>query len=158
VTRGRAWRLAGVTAGAFVVLDQATKQIAIHNIERGDSVNVFFGIDLVNIRNEGVAFGALGGGGPLIAVLVTVALAALVAYFSLRARTPGLWLPVGVIVGSALGNLADRARIGAVIDFIDPAFWPAFNVADIGIVVGILGMFYVIDRGDRGPRTADRGT
>jgi lipoprotein signal peptidase len=62
-----------------------------------------------------------------------------------------------VIVGSALGNLADRARIGAVIDFIDPAFWPAFNVADIGIVVGILGLFYVLEARDRGPRTADRG-
>jgi signal peptidase II len=157
VTRGRAWQLAGVTAGLLVVLDQATKQIAIHNIDRGDEVNVFFGIDLVNIRNEGVAFGALGGGGALIVVLVAVALTALLAYFTMRARTPWLWLPVGVIVGSALGNLADRARIGAVIDFIDPAFWPAFNVADIGIVVGILGLFYVLEARDRGPRTADRG-
>jgi signal peptidase II len=145
LTRGRAWRLAAVAAGVSVALDQATKQIAIHNIDRGEEVNVFFGIDLANIRNEGVAFGALGGGGPLIAVLVTAALAALVAFFSLRAATPGLWLPVGVIVGSALGNLADRARIGAVIDFIDPAFWPAFNLADIGIVLGILGLFYVLE-------------
>jgi signal peptidase II len=145
LTRERAWRLAAVVAGVFVALDQATKQIAIHNIDRGEDVNVFFGIDLVNIRNEGVAFGALGGGGPLIAVLVSGALAALVAFFSLRARTPALWLPVGVIVGSALGNLADRARIGAVIDFIDPAFWPAFNLADIGIVLGILGLFYVLE-------------
>jgi signal peptidase II len=145
VTRGRAWRLAAVVAGVFVTLDQATKQIAIHNIDRGEEVNVFFGIDLVNIRNEGVAFGVLGGGGALIAVLVGVALAALLAYFSVRADTPGLWLPVGVIVGSAVGNLADRARIGAVIDFIDPALWPAFNLADIGIVLGILGMFYVLE-------------
>ena len=79
MTRGRAWRLAAVAAGAFVALDQATKQIAIHNIDRGEEVNVFFGIDLVNIRNEGVAFGALGGGGALIAVLVGIALAALIA-------------------------------------------------------------------------------
>ena len=43
---------------------------------------------------------------------------------------PLLWLPVGLLLGGALGNLADRAREGAVIDFIDPVAWPAFNLAD----------------------------
>ena len=144
--RGRAWRLALLTAGAFLALDQVTKQIAIAAIDRGDSVNVFFGLDLTNVRNDGVAFGALSGGGALVTVLTVLALASLVGYFALRADTPWLWLPVGVIAGGALGNLADRAREGAVIDFIDPAFWPAFNVADMGIVLGILGLFYVVER------------
>ena len=143
--RGRAWRLAAATAGVVMAADQITKQLAINSLDPGDKVNVFFGIDLVSVRNTGVAFGALSGGGWLVTVLTFVALSFLVGYFALRADTPGLWIPVGMILGGALGNLADRAREGAVIDFIDPAFWPAFNVADVMIVVGILGLLYVAD-------------
>jgi signal peptidase II len=129
----------------FLAADQATKQLVVHSVDRGDKINIFFGVDLTNVRNNGVAFGVLSGGGALITVLTLVALAALVTYFAMRATTPWLWLPVGVIVGGALGNLLDRAREGAVIDFIDPAFWPAFNLADTGIVIGILGLLYVIE-------------
>src|SRR4051794_9830018 len=135
-----------MVAGLFIVLDQATKQLAASAIDRGDSRNVFFGIDLTNVRNTGVAFGAFAGGGALVSVLTVAALALLFGYFLLRSRTPWLWLPVGVIAGGALGNLADRARDGAVIDFIDPVLWPAFNLADMGIVIGILGLLYVVDR------------
>jgi signal peptidase II len=145
VTRERAWRLAAIAAAAFVVADQATKQLVIGSIARGESRNVFFGIDLTNTRNNGVAFGALAGGGAIITVLTLGALTLLVVYFALRSSTPWLWLPTGVILGGALGNLADRARDGAVIDFIDPSFWPAFNLADVGVVVGILGLLYVIE-------------
>jgi signal peptidase II len=146
MTRERAWRLAAVTAALFMALDQAVKQIVVHAIAPGDSVNVFFGIDLTDVRNTGVAFGALSGGGAVVTALTVLALTFLVGYFVLRAATPWLWLPVGVILGGALGNLADRAREGAVIDFIDPVLWPAFNLADAGIVIGILGLLYVVDK------------
>jgi signal peptidase II len=146
VTAAAAWRRAALAAAVFLALDQLTKQIAIHAIDRGDSVNVFFGLDLTNVRNTGVAFGAFAGGGALVTVLTLAALTLLVVFFALRSTTPWLWLPVGVILGGALGNLLDRAREGAVIDFIDPSFWPAFNLADMGIVVGILGLLYVVDR------------
>jgi signal peptidase II len=145
VTRERAWRLAAVAAAAAFTADQITKQIVVHSIARGDKRNVFFGIDLTNTRNNGVAFGALAGGGALITLLIAAALSLLLAYFALHATTPWLWLPTGVILGSALGNLADRARDGAVIDFIDPAFWPAFNLADAGVVIGIFGLLYVVE-------------
>jgi signal peptidase II len=146
MTRERAWRFAAIAAAAAFTADQITKQIVVHSIARGDKRNVFFGIDLTNTRNNGVAFGALAGGGALITVLIAVALSLLVAYFALHASTPWLWLPTGVILGSAFGNLADRARDGAVIDFIDPAFWPAFNLADAGVVLGILGVLYVVEK------------
>jgi signal peptidase II len=146
MTKGEAWRRAAIVAGIFIVLDQATKQIAIASIDRGDSINVFFGIDLTNVRNTGVAFGAFAGGGALVSLLTVAALTLLGVYFVLRADTPWLWLPTGIIAGGALGNLADRARDGAVIDFIDPVLWPAFNLADMGIVLGILGLLYVVDR------------
>src|SRR5947208_16738809 len=141
----RAWRLAAVTTAVVVALDQITKQIALASIAPGESENVFFGLDITNIRNTGVAFGALKGAGLLVLALTILALAALLVYFALHPTKPGLWLPVGMVVGGALGNLADRARIGAVIDFIDPKFWPAFNVADAAIVLGILGLLYVIE-------------
>jgi signal peptidase II len=150
-------RLAGVaravaTAGVVVALDQATKQAAVHSLSRGEKVNVFFGLDLTNTRNKGVAFGALEGGGLLVAVLIGVALALVLGYFALNAARPGLWFPVGLLLGGALGNLADRAREGAVIDFIDPIAWPAFNLADVSIVVGVVVLLYLLEAG----RDADR--
>ena len=144
----RAWRLAAVTAALVVAADQALKQVVVASIARGESENVFFGIDLTYVRNEGVAFGALGDGGALVAALTAAALSLLTLYFALNARRPLLWLPVGAVAGGALGNLADRAREGSVIDYVDPAFWPAFNLADAAIVLGILGLLYVIE----GPR------
>src|SRR6059058_3147676 len=141
----RAWRLALATAAIVVELDQITKQAAAASVARGDSVNVFFALDVTNIRNKGIAFGALKGAGLVVLALTLVALGALLAYFAFNPTRRLLWLPVGMVAGGALGNLADRARIGAVIDWIDPTFWPAFNVADATIVLGILGLLYVIE-------------
>jgi len=139
--------LARATAvvGLTVLADQVTKAIAVASLERGEHVNVFLGLDMTYVRNEGVAFGALSGGGPLLVTLITLALAGLVAYFVANSNVPLLWLPVGLILGGALGNLADRARDGAVVDFIDPIAWPAFNLADAAIVVGVLGLVYVAE-------------
>jgi signal peptidase II len=140
------------TAGVVVAVDQATKQVVISGIDRGEQVNVFLGLDLTNARNTGVAFGALEGGGAVVAVLIGLSLALLLGYFALNREKPWLWLPVGMLVGGALGNLADRARLGAVIDFIDPVAWPAFNVADSCIVVGVLALLYVVEGRDRRAR------
>jgi signal peptidase II len=142
-TRGLA--RAAATCGLVVALDQATKQLVDTRIARGDSVNVFFGLDITNTRNTGVAFGALKGGGLVVAILIGVSLALLIGYFVANRDMPWLWLPVGLLLGGALGNLADRARSGAVIDFIDPVAWPAFNVADACIVVGVLGLLWVVE-------------
>ena len=141
----RAWRLAAAAAAVVVALDQIVKQIVVSELARGEERNVFFGLDLTYVRNEGVAFGALGDGGALIAVLTGVALALLLAYFAANSGRRWLWLPVGAVLGGALGNLADRAREGSVIDYVDPKFWPAFNLADVAIVIGVLGLLYVIE-------------
>ncbi len=131
--------------GLTVLVDQVTKAIAVASLDRGEEVNVFLGLDMTHVRNEGVAFGALSGGGPALVVVIALALSGLLAYFALNSELRFLWLPVGLILGGALGNLADRAREGAVIDFIDPIAWPAFNVADTAIVVGVLGLLYVVE-------------
>jgi len=145
VSRAAGWGRAAATLAVVLVADQATKAAAVARIERGEVVNVFFGIDLTNTRNRGVAFGALQGSATVVGVLIAAALVLLLAYFAFNASRPHLWLPVGLLLGGAVGNLVDRAREGAVIDFIDPTFWPAFNLADASIVVGVLALLYVVE-------------
>ena len=139
------WRRALIVAGLVVLADQATKAAIVATRAVGETDSVFLGSELNHVRNSGVAFGALADGGALVWVLVGVAISALVAYFAFRADRRWLWLPVGAVFGGAVGNLADRAREGAVIDFIDPVVWPAFNVADVAIVIGIFGFVYVAE-------------
>jgi signal peptidase II len=141
------------TAGVVVALDQATKQLAANGVERGEKVSVFPGLEIANTRNTGVAFGVFAGGGLVVGVLIGLALLLLIAYFLRHSDVPWLWLPVGMLLGGALGNLADRAREGAVIDFIDPVAWPAFNVADSCIVVGVFLLLWVVERSARRAKT-----
>jgi signal peptidase II len=152
LTRRGAWGRAVLAAALFMALDQATKQIVMHSLDRNESMNVFFGIELTNVRNKGVAFGALGKGGALVTLLTLAAISLLIVYFALHSTRPWLWLPVGAIAGGAFGNLLDRVRQGSVTDFIDPMLWPAFNVADAEIVIGILALLYVIEGPPRGKR------
>ena len=140
------------TAGLVVAVDQVTKQLVVTNIAQAEQVSVIPGLDLTYTRNTGVAFGALAGGGLIVALLIGLSLALLVGYFAANKDKPLLWLPVGMLLGGALGNLADRAREGAVVDFIDPVAWPAFNFADSCIVVGVLLLLWVVER--RPPRSA----
>jgi signal peptidase II len=141
----RAWRLALLAAAAVVLVDQVSKRIVVDSLDRGEHVKFFLGIELTHVRNKGVAFGALGGGGALVTVVTVAAVVLLAVYFAFHTAKPWLWLPFGVVAGGALGNLADRLREGSVVDWIDPIFWPAFNFADIAIVVGILGLLYVLE-------------
>jgi signal peptidase II len=145
VSRAVGWARAAATLAVVLAADQATKALAVARIDRGEEVNVFFGLDLTNTRNRGVAFGALEDSATIVGVLIGAALVLLVGYFALHASRPMLWLPVGMLLGGAVGNLVDRVREGAVIDFIDPTFWPAFNVADASIVIGVLALLYVVE-------------
>jgi signal peptidase II len=144
-SRAGGWLRLLAAVVAVIGLDQLTKRLAISALDRGESVNVFLGLDLTNTRNSGVAFGALQGSGTIVALLIACALLALVAYFAVNAGRPWLWLPAGLLLGGALGNLIDRIREGAVVDFVDPIAWPAFNLADACIVVGVLVLLYVVE-------------
>ena len=144
-SRAGGWLRLLAAVAVVIGLDQLSKQVAIAAVERGDSVNVFLGLDITNTRNTGVAFGALQGSDTIIPLLIGCALLALVAYFAANAGRPWLWLPAGLLLGGAVGNLIDRIREGAVIDFVDPIAWPAFNLADSCIVVGVLVLLYVVE-------------
>jgi lipoprotein signal peptidase len=142
--RAAAWARMLITAISVLLLDQGSKQLVINSLERGEKRNVFIGLDLTNVRNDGIAFG-IGSGGTVIAVITAAALTLLIVWFAAHSTTPRMWLPVGALLGGALGNLADRARDGAVVDFIDFVAWPAFNLADTAIVLGLLGLLYVAE-------------
>jgi signal peptidase II len=145
MSKSRGWALTLATVGVVMVLDQITKAWVRADIAPHERINVFFGIDLTHVTNTGVAFGALSGSGALVFAAVLLAMAGLLIYFALHASRPMLWLPVGMVFGGALGNLSDRVRIDGVTDFIDPVLWPAFNVADMCIVIGVLGVLYLAE-------------
>ncbi len=140
-----AWLAAAGVLAAVVALDQATKALVRANLPRGQHRDLVLGIDLVQVHNRGIAFGLLTNGGTLLTVVTFAALALLLVYFALHATRPLLWLPTGLLLGGAIGNLVDRARLGAVTDFIDPPLWPAFNLADAAITIGVLALLVSLD-------------
>jgi signal peptidase II len=136
---------AGLVAAAAVAADQASKALVRTTIERGDQVDLILGIHLVNVRNRGIAFGMFSGGGVLLVLFALAALTALLVFFARHRDRPLVWLPTGLLIGGATGNLIDRTREGGVTDFIDLPAWPAFNVADICITFGVLTLLYVLE-------------
>ena len=144
-----AWARVAAVAAGVVALDQATKALVRAAVDEGERIAVFPGVEIVHTRNTGVAFGALSGGGAIVTVVVALALVALLGYFATHVRRPLFWLPTGMLLGGAIGNVIDRVRDGAVTDFIQiPLGFPAFNVADMSITIGVLALLYVLERDD----------
>lgn len=141
----RAFGCALLVTATVVALDRLTKHLVVSGIAVGEVHKFLPAINLVHVRNSGVAFGFFSGGGALVLVLTLIALSALVTFFILRPRRRLLWLPTGLIVGGAIGNLIDRLSSGAVTDFIKLPLWPAFNVADSAITLGVLALLYVLE-------------
>jgi signal peptidase II len=142
-----------LVAAGVVALDQATKALVRATVARGDREAVFPGVEIVHTRNTGVAFGALAGGGAIVTVVIALALVALLGYFATHVRRPLVWLPTGMLLGGAIGNVVDRVRDGGVTDFVQlPLGFPPFNVADMSITFGVLVLLYVLERQDAAPR------
>ncbi len=134
-----------VVAAVVVGLDQLTKHTIAAGIRPGQVEKFLPAINFVHDRNTGVAFSLFQGGGVLVLVFTLIALAVLVGYLALRPERPWLWLPTGMLIGGALGNLIDRLANGAVTDFIKLPAWPAFNVADMSITFGVLALVWVLE-------------
>jgi signal peptidase II len=147
--RAAAFARAGAVVVAVLIVDQVTKQLVRSGITEGDVDKLLPGVKLVHVRNTGVAFSLLSGGGTLVLVFTFLALAVLLGYLALRPDRRLLWLPTGMLVGGAIGNLIDRVASGAVTDFIKLPAWPAFNVADISITFGVVVLLWVLE-GRRG--------
>jgi signal peptidase II len=150
--RTGAFLRAALLLTVVIGIDQLTKHLVRSGIDVGDSKKFLPAINLVHVRNKGVAFGFLSGGGVLVLVFTGLALGALLVYFVLRPTKRGLWVPTGLLIGGAIGNLIDRIAHGAVTDFIKLPGWPAFNIADMAITFGVLSLLWVLEgaRGDGG--------
>jgi signal peptidase II len=136
---------------AVILLDQASKWAVSHWIRPKETISVVKGFfDLVHVRNRGIAFGLMNEPGSAIQTYLLLAasllaICALFWWFKRLGEGGGLLaLCLSLVLGGAIGNLLDRFRLGAVIDFVDihvgSFHWPAFNVADAAITVGTLGL------------------
>jgi len=152
-----------VIAVVVVVLDQLTKLVVLDRLAPGAPVTVVPGlVALTLVMNPGLAFGLLAGVPPgwrwIVVPLSLLALLVLLRV-ALRILPTGGWRErsaIGLVFGGAVGNLIDRARFGAVVDFVDVHFrgyhWPAFNVADSAITIGV-AMLALAVLADRSPST-----
>ena len=146
---GRRWLLIAGVALAIVVLDQATKTWALHHLRDGPR-HVVWTLRLNLTFNTGVAFGQATGSTALVTV-IAVGVVGLLLVIARRTGGAVTGVVLGLVIGGALGNLADRLvrhHSGAVIDFIDFRWWPVFNVADAAITVGVvLAVVRAVGRG-----------
>jgi signal peptidase II len=126
-------------AAAILAVDQLAKAAVTASVAPGEHHDLALGFELTRVSNSGVAFGFFSKGSDALVLAFTGASLALIwTWFALDSTRPWLWLGVGLLTGGALGNLADRIFDGAVTDFIDPPVWPAFNLADVAITIGVL--------------------
>ncbi|MCS7273043.1 MAG: signal peptidase II [Fimbriimonadales bacterium] len=134
------WRVAAIV----LVIDQLTKFWATASLPVDRSVPVvppYFYLTLT--YNTGIAFGLLEGHGWITIPLTLLVVGGLVWYHYRYQPPRRTQLLMGLLLGGALGNFVDRARLGYVVDMFDFVVWPVFNVADIAITISLLGLVAV---------------
>lgn len=141
----RDWARTAAVAAFVLVCDQVTKALVRGGVAQGSDRRVIPGlVTLVHDQNSGVAFSLLTGSDVVVVLITLVVLAGLTAFHA-RHRTRGpMWVVTGMIVGGALGNLVDRVRTGSVTDFVKLPAWPAFNLADSAITLGVIGLILIL--------------
>ncbi len=138
---------------AAVIADQVTKQIVVSQLALGDSVHLAGPLDIRHVTNPGIAFGLFSSWATIVTALTAVAVLWMLFYFARAgARHPVLPVALGLLIGGSFANLIDRLRLGHVTDFIDLRFWPAFNLADTFIVVGVAVLLAALVSSERQPR------
>ena len=142
-----------MVSGTIIVADQISKMIILRSIPLYETIPVIPGFfNMTHIHNPGGAFGFMAGQGPEVRSLLFLAMSSLAAvvvvFFYLRTPAAYSWLSTALLLifGGAIGNMIDRFRFGEVVDFLDfyagGYHWPAFNVADSGITVGMAILVY----------------
>jgi signal peptidase II len=145
----------GLTAIALaaVAADQLTKRIVSRDLGLGDSVHVVGPVSIRHDENSGIAFGLFASATAVVILLTGVAVAWMLVFFARSgARHPVLPMSLGLVIGGSVSNLLDRVRLGYVTDFLDLRYWPAFNLADSFIVIGVCILLAALFAADREPR------
>jgi signal peptidase II len=139
-----------VIAVIVLVLDQISKEWIRSNILPGGSILEIGPLSIIHAQNTGSAFSLFTGQTLMLSIINIIGLIAILIFFGYIPRSSTLGnLALGLVFGGALGNLVDRLRLGHVTDFIDVRLlydyhWPAFNVADSAISIGVIALIFFI--------------
>jgi signal peptidase II len=147
------WLALAAIAFAAVAADQLTKYIVTSRLALDDGVHVVGPFWIHHVRNSGIAFGLFSSATAVVILATGIAVTWMIVFFARSgARHPVLPVALGLVIGGSLSNLLDRVRIGYVTDFLDFRYWPAFNLADSFIVIGVLVLLGVLVHSEREPR------
>lgn len=142
---------------AAVAADQLTKHIVTGHLALDDGIHVIGPFWIHHVQNSGIAFGLFASATSVVIVLTGIAVAWMLLFFARSgARHPVLPVALGLVIGGSVSNLVDRVRLGYVTDFIDLRYWPAFNLADSFIVVGVVILLSTLLAAERMPRNRGR--
>lgn len=136
----RARLLVAGMAALVIVLDRVTKVAVVDALAHGARRETALPyVELRHVHNRGIAFGLLSGGGVLL-IIASIAVALFLLAYLMRIPSHDLLslAGAGLVAGGAVGNIFDRVQLGYVVDFIHIGFWPTFNIADVGIVTGVV--------------------
>ena len=148
--------LAAVVAAA-IGGDQLTKQIVSSELRPDESVRVLGVLTIHRVQNSGIAFGFFPSATSIVTLLTAFAVAWMLVFFARSgARHPVLPAALGLLIGGSASNFADRARLGHVTDFLDFGWWPAFNLADSFIVIGVAILLIALVIEDNRPTETKR--
>ena len=153
------WQWAGLAAVAFaaVLADQLTKHIVTSTLSLDESEHVVGPLSIHHVQNSGIAFGLFASATAVVTVVTSAAVLWMVVYFARSgSRHPVLPAALGLLIGGSLSNLVDRIRLHHVTDFIDLRWWPAFNLADSFIVIGVAILLAALLGADRRPKDVRR--
>jgi signal peptidase II len=151
------WLALAAIAVVAVIADQVTKHVVASNLRLGEGLHVVGPFTIRHVENSGIAFGLFSNATAAVIAVTAIAIAWMLAYFARAgARHPVLPVALGLVIGGSISNLADRVRLGFVTDFLDFRYWPAFNLADSFIVIGVGILLTALLLAEREPRTPTR--
>jgi signal peptidase II len=143
------WLSLGAVALAGVAADQLTKSIVTSRLDLNDQVHVVGPFSIHHVTNSGIAFGLFASATSIVILLTGLAVAWMLYFFARSgSRHPVLPVALGLVIGGSVSNLTDRVRLGHVTDFLDFKYWPAFNLADSFIVVGVAALLLALVAAD----------
>ena len=139
------WLALGAVVIAAIAADQVTKLIVSSQLTFDDSVHVIGPFAIHHVQNSGIAFGLFSSATAVVTALTAFAVGWMLVFFARSgARHPVLPVALGLLIGGSASNLIDRIRLGHVTDFLDLRYWPAFNLADSFIVIGVSILFIAL--------------
>ncbi len=153
------WQWVGLAAVvvAAVAGDQLTKHAVTSRLALDESSKVVGPLSIHRVENSGIAFGLFTSATGIVIALTALAVIWMLVYFARHgARHPVIPAALGLLIGGSVSNLVDRVRLGHVTDFIDFRWWPAFNLADSFIVIGVAMLLAALLGADRRPKDVRR--